>query len=280
MFGYIIVNKPEMKYKEFDLYHAYYCGLCRSLKKKYGIAGQISLSYDMTFLAILLTGLYEPREKKDKERCVIHPLKKHLFIENKFTEYAADMNVLLTFYKCEDDWKDERKISRRLYGSVLRNRGRKLLYGEKAEKIEGYLTELSKKEKAGNTDLDEMAGLFGKVLAEIFSYQEDEWEELLRRTGFYLGKFIYLLDAYEDLEQDSRENTYNPLKPYWQREDFENFAHQLLTMMIAECSRAFEQLPIIEHIEILRNILYSGVWGRYEMIKEKRRQKQETGQHE
>ena len=70
------------------------------------------------------------------------------------------------------------------------------------------------------------------------------------------------------------------MKPYWQREDFENFAHQLLTMMIAECSRAFEQLPIIEHIEILRNILYSGVWGRYEMIKEKRRQKQETGQHE
>ena len=66
LFGYIIVNKPEMKFKEFDLYHAYYCGLCRSLKKCYGMAGQISLSYDMTFLAMLLSGLYEPEETRSR----------------------------------------------------------------------------------------------------------------------------------------------------------------------------------------------------------------------
>ena len=106
LFGYIIVNKPEMKFKEFDLYHAYYCGVCRSLKKCYGMAGQISLSYDMTFLAMLLSGLYEPEETCSRERCVAHPLSRHMAIENIFTEYAADMNVLLTMYKCEDDWQD------------------------------------------------------------------------------------------------------------------------------------------------------------------------------
>ena len=120
LFGYIIVNKPEMKFKEFDLYHAYYCGLCRSLKKCYGMAGQISLSYDMTFLAMLLSGLYEPEETRSRERCVAHPLSRHMAIENIFTEYAADMNVLLTMYKCEDDWQDEKKFGRHLYGSVLK----------------------------------------------------------------------------------------------------------------------------------------------------------------
>ena len=82
LFGYIIVNKPEMKFKEFDLYHAYYCGLCRSLKKCYGMAGQISLSYDMTFLAMLLSGLYEPEETCSRERCVADIWRSRIFLQN------------------------------------------------------------------------------------------------------------------------------------------------------------------------------------------------------
>lgn len=148
LFGYIIVNKPEMKFKEFDLYHAYYCGLCRSLKKCYGMAGQISLSYDMTFLAMLLSGLYEPEETCSRERCVAHPLSRHMAIENIFTEYAADMNVLLTMYKCEDDWQDEKKFGRHLYGNVLKVKSiKKNPYPEKAEKIKACLESLSQKGK-------------------------------------------------------------------------------------------------------------------------------------
>ena len=118
-----------------------------------------------------------------------------------------------------------------------------------------------------------MAGIFGEIMAEIFAYQQDEWEQTLRKCGFYLGKFIYLLDAYEDVEEDIRKNTYNPLKEKYRGEDFESSAGRLLTMMIAECSKCFEQLPILKNVEILRNILYSGVWYRYEMVREKRRQK-------
>ena len=122
-----------------------------------------------------------------------------------FTEYAADMNVLLTMYKCEDDWQDEKKAGRHLYGSVLKVKStKKNPYPEKAEKIKACLESLSQKEKENVQDIDTMSGLFGEIMAELFAYQKDAWEPLLRKMGFYMGKFIYLLDAYEDVEEDKR----------------------------------------------------------------------------
>lgn len=286
MFGYITVNKPEMKFKEFAVYHSYYCGLCQVLKKKYGAAGQMSLSYDMTFLVMLLTGLYEPKEKRGLTRCIAHPLEKHPTTINQFTEYAADMNLLLTYYKCEDDWKDEKKLLRHVYAQILDGKYKKVQsYREKAEKIKKLLESLSLDEQKNITDLDRMAGHFGEIMAEVFAYRQDEWEVSLRRMGFYLGKFIYLLDAYEDVEEDIKKNHYNPLKERYEeakreksQKAFETSCAELLTMMIAECSREFEKLPILENVEILRNILYSGVWYRYELVKEKRKnQKNKTG---
>ena len=77
MFGYISVNKPELKVRDFDVYHAYYCGVCRDLRADFGVTGQMTLSYDLTFLGILLTALYEPDETQETTRCLIHPLTKH-----------------------------------------------------------------------------------------------------------------------------------------------------------------------------------------------------------
>ena len=187
LFGYIIVNKPEMKFKEFDLYHAYYCGVCRSLKKCYGMAGQISLSYDMTFLAMLLSGLYEPEETCSRERCVAHPLSRHMAIENIFTEYAADMNVLLTMYKCEDDWQDEKKAGRHLYGSVLKVKStKKNPYPEKARKDQS-LSGKSFAERKGKCPGVSIRcrGFFGEIMAELFAYQKDcVGRPLLRKWAF------------------------------------------------------------------------------------------------
>lgn len=95
MFGYIVVNQQEMKFKEFDEYHRYYCGLCRALKEDQGAKGQLSLSYDMTFLVLLLTGLYEPSEERGTKRCVVHPMTKHEYARNLYSDYAADMNRYL-----------------------------------------------------------------------------------------------------------------------------------------------------------------------------------------
>ena len=108
MFGYIAINKAEMKFRDFDIYHAYYCGLCKDLKERYGRSGQITLSYDMTFLIILLSGLYEPPAEDSIRNCVAHPFQKHPARTNEITQYAADMNIVLSYYKCLDDWTDER----------------------------------------------------------------------------------------------------------------------------------------------------------------------------
>lgn len=95
-------------------------------------------------------------------------------------------------------------------------------------------------------------------------------ERLPSPNGIFLGKFIYLMDAYEDIDDDIANACYNPFMQFREREDFDDYCKQILTMMIAECSREFEKLPILTHAEILRNILYSGVWCRFEAICEKR----------
>ena len=275
MFGYIIINKAEMKFKEFDVYHSFYCGICRELKRKYGISGQLSLSYDMTFLAILLTGLYEPETEQSSCKCIAHPFENHETRRNIFTEYAADMNALFAYYKCRDDWEDERKLWKLIYGRLLEGKAGKQLhaYSEKLRKIALTMQNFSEAEQAENTDIDTLAGLFVKVMAEIVTPREDEWSENLRALGFFLGKFIYLCDAYEDVEKDIKKGTFNPLKRRYECPDFEEECKTILMMMMSECCREFEKLPILENVEILRNILYSGVWGRYEAVHERRMEK-------
>jgi len=132
------------------------------------------------------------------------------------------------------------------------------------------MRELSVQEKKQNRDIDLMAGIFGEMMSEIFAYRKDEWEDELRNIGSYLGKFIYLMDAYEDLEEDRKKERYNPFAGRCENPDFEEEVRTILTMMMAGCSREFEKLPIIENVEILRNILYSGVWSRYEFLKKKK----------
>lgn len=281
MFGYIMINKAEMKFREYDVYHAYYCGICRDLKRKYGAAGQVSLSYDMTFLAMLLTGLYEPETKIGDCRCAVHPLERHAVRNNIFTEYAADMNALFACYKCQDDWKDEKKLYRLAYGRILEGKMKPLreAYGEKLRRISRLMADFAAAEQREDDDLqlDVLAGMFGSVMAEVVAVREDEWAKDLRRFGFFLGKFIYLMDAYEDVETDIRKGTPNPLKRRYGSPDFEEECRTILVMMMSECCSAFEVLPILDHVEILRNVLYSGVWCRYEMIHEKRRQKEQQG---
>ena len=280
MFGYIIINKGDMKFKEFDVYHSYYCGLCQSLKDRYGVRGQISLTYDMTFLALLLTSLYEPATREATTNCIAHPFEKHLVRQNEFSDYAADMNILFTYYKCVDDWQDDKKLNKLAYGKALQKSYRKLCtaYGEKAKNIATLMQKLSQGEQAKSADVDYMSGLFGAVMGNLMTPKNDEWTENLYNLGSYLGKFIYLLDAYEDIEDDIRKNRYNPLIQKYNNPDFDEEIKMILTMMMTGCCKEFEKLPIIENIEILRNILYSGVWYRYEAVRQKREQKKSEGQ--
>lgn len=279
MFGYVVMNKPEIKFKDYEMYRSFYCGLCRELREKYGIPGQISLTFDMTFVILLLSGLYEPPTQKGTTRCIVHPVCRQPVRKNTFTEYAADMNIILSYYKCIDDWKDERKYLKLAYAKLLENKNNRLTgtraYAKKVERIVDCLEELSSLEKAGEQNLDVMAGCFGKIMEEIFVCREDMWESKLRRMGFYLGKFIYLLDAYDDVEEDVKNGNYNPFAQKYKMKEFEEEVRQILILMLAETCREFEKLPIIKYGEILRNILYSGVWCRFEEITRKRKEAQE-----
>ena len=274
MFGYVVMNKPEIRFRDFDLYRSFYCGLCRELREKYGISGQITLTYDMTFVVVLLSALYEPPTQKGTTRCVIHPVCRQPVRKNAATEYGADMNVLLTYYKCMDDWEDEKKFAALGYGKILQRKNNRLSrrYPEKAEKIRKLLEKLSQMEKAGETDIDKMSGCFGRIMEEIFAWKKDVWEGSLRRMGFYLGKFIYILDAYDDVEKDVKNGNYNPFAEKYIMKGFDEQVRQLLVMMMAQTCREFEKLPIIKYTDILRNILYSGVWCRFEAIARKRRE--------
>lgn len=277
MFGYIMIHKPELKFREFDVYQSYYCGLCRSLKERYGKLGQLTLSYDMTFVALLLSSLYEPETDSGFQRCTVHPLKKHFYRQNGFVDYAADMNVLLSYEKCVDDWNDEKKFRKHCMALLLKNKNESVCkkYPEKCKKIYECMKDIHDIEKNQSMDLDGASGKFGELMAEIFAYRPDEWSETLKRMGFFFGKFIYLMDAYEDIEADLKTGNYNPFREYVHRPDFEEQAERILSMMMAECSKSFERLPIIENAEILRNILYAGVWSRFEQVREKRKEQLE-----
>ena len=197
------------------------------------------------------------------------------------TAYAADMNVLFSYYKCKDDWQDERKITKLAEVQCLKTAFSVLAgkYPQKVKKIASLMREIALEEKKQTDDIDRMSGLFGDVMAEIMVYKVDEWANSLRTIGWYLGKFIYLCDAYEDIEKDLKDGNYNPFKKKWENPDFEEECNTILTLLMAECSKEFEKLPILDPIEILRNILYSGVWYRYETVKAKREKEQEK-QHE
>ncbi|WFR55508.1 DUF5685 family protein [Anaerocolumna sp. AGMB13025] len=278
MFGYVNIYKPELKMKDFYKYKAYYCGLCKTLKDRYGRLGQMTLSYDMTFLVLLLTSLYESDTVKDQNRCIIHPVKKHDTLCNEITEYVADMNIALSYYHFLDDWQDEKSVAglagskalKRAYGKI---NGK---YPRQCSVIRECLNRLMESETQKETSIDIVSGCFGELMAELFVYRQDMWEDSLRKTGFYLGKFIYILDAYDDLEKDIKNNSYNPLIGISKDEDYEEKCMSMLNMMMAETTREFEKLPCLLDIDILRNILYLGVWSKLETLKKERNEKEGT----
>lgn len=280
MFGYINVNREKLNAADSSMYQSYYCGLCQVLKEEFGRKGQMLLNYDMTFLVVLLTGLYELEDKKSGFVCAIHPPKKRTARCNEATRYAAAMNVLLSAKNFEDDWNDSRIYTKKALSQMFKKDYERIRrqYPRQEEAIAEYLRRLEQAEKNCERNVDVAAGLTGEMLGEIFVWKENDiWAEELRCMGFYMGKFIYLMDAYEDIAKDEKNRCYNVLSlmQHETEQDFETFSKLMLTSMMAECAKSFERLPILLHAEICRNILYSGVWTKYEYLRLKKQKKAE-----
>ena len=274
MFGYVNADKNEMTDEERSTYQAYYCGLCRELKRQAGAGAQICLNYDITFLAILLSGLYEPDEVTEPFRCRLHPTKKRFFHESEVMQYAASMNIVLSYYKLLDDYQDDHKTSRKKIANRFEPVVKRVCeeYPRQTQAIEDFVRDLSDAEYRQEDNLTVLSALSGDMLGELFCYkEEDVWNESLRSMGYYLGKFIYLLDAYDDMEKDRKNHSFNPmLRAIDKDPSYDAFCRQVLVSLIAECTKEFERLPILKNASILRNILYSGIWTKYYMIQARR----------
>ena len=272
MFGYITVNKKELKIKEWERYHAYYCGLCHSLKEVAGAKARMTVSYDMTFLAMLLDDLYDCEKKEGKRRCPVHPAKQQEYVMSEASLYAAKMNLLLCYDNLLDDWKDEKNPAAFTGAMLIRGAREKIAkeYPRQTRAVEQYIEKLHACEERKEPNLDVAAGLTGEMLGELFCMKEDEWRDELYQTGFYLGKFIYLMDAFEDMETDAKKGNYNPFLLCRGAVQNRDLAEESLNMMAAKTAEYFERLPLVENVEILRNILYAGIWAKYETLKAKR----------
>ena len=272
MFVYVRINKMDLTFREFDYYKGYYCGLCKYLKENHGEVSRLSLNYDITFLIVILTALYKLDSDITYERCIANPLKKKMRIVNEITEYAASMNILLSYYKLEDNLYDDNGIKDKLAYELYKGKLKKAYekYPQKAEYIKQQLGNLRELEKQESKSIDKVSNTFGNLMGEIFVYKKDEYEQNLRNIGFNLGKYIYILDAYEDLEEDNKKGRYNPFIDYIdKKEELKNKVDRLISMSLGMATKNIEQLNLEFNKSIIDNIIYSGVYLRYKSILEK-----------
>ena len=263
MFGYITANLAALDDAQRLRYRGCYCGLCRALQAEYGAPARMALTYDMTFLTLLLSSLYEPDEQSGARRCAVHPLRPRAWWQNRITRYAAAMNTLLAYDKCLDDWQDDRNLLRRAEAQLLAPAARRAAAGwpRQSSVVQHQLRQLAALEQPGLPFSEDAAACFGNLMAELFVYQEDRWAPALRRFGCSLGKFLYFLDAACDLAEDTRRGRYNPLLPL-DLSSGRDFAPQL-RLLIADAAAEFERLPLVQDAALLRNVLYLGVWQQF-----------------
>ena len=261
MFGYVSVDVSELNEEEKLRYNSVYCGICRNIRSQSSNPARLALSYDMAFLALLLTSLYEPEEQGGPNACILHPMKKKPWMDNEYIRYAADMNVALAYYNCLDDWQDDHKVTARMAAALLKKSYPEIKsrFPRQCAAIEQCIDALSALEKAGCPNPDEPAGCFGKLMAELMVYREDLWADDLRGLGFALGRFIYLADAAIDYRSDLKKNKYNPYAAMGSGENWTQWEQYLLLAM-GRCTEHFERLPLVQDKTLLDKILYSGVW--------------------
>lgn len=272
MFGYVITNCKTLSEGERQRLRALYCGMCRTLKQRYGHIGRFALSYDMTFLALVLSALYEPEEATGVEKCLPHPVKAHPYAVTEMSAYAADINVALAYHKCADNWQDDHNVAYAAARGALSGAYKKAFerIPEKCRAIEKWMSDIRALEADGCEELDPPMNLTGELMGKLFQYDpNDYFAAQLYDMGAGLGRFIYFMDAYDDLDSDIRHKRFNPLKGLRRQDDFEALCKSGLTMMMADCAEAFERLPIVKDADLIRNILYSGVWARYGYIQSK-----------
>lgn len=266
MFGYLTADTATLTEEQLKRYQACYCGLCRSLEKRHGQLSRLTLNYDVTFLVLLLSSLYEPAETAGESTCIRHLKTPQPWINNEICDYAADVNLALAYLKCLDDWEDEGSLPALTQARVLRPGYETVqkAYPRQCAAMEQALKDLHSIEQENREAPDAAAACFGRLMAELFVYREDRWADTLRHMAHALGRFLYLMDACMDLDSDTLHNSYNPFRRYYRRPDNEQRFRDILKMQLGECVFYFDKLPLVQDAGLLKNILCAGLWARFD----------------
>ncbi len=269
VFGYVNIYKDELKVKDYNIYRSYYCGLCKKLGEEFSIRARLSLNYDFAFLALVLSSLSDGKEEIKYENCFIHPLTKRPVLKSDdYLTYSAYMSIIVTYFKLKDDVSDNKNI--KSFFAYLFFKGyfkkAKKKYPKKCEIIKTILEELNIKEKENCADIDEVSDCFGRLLSEVFL--KDGEDRALKEFSYQLGRFIYIIDALDDIEKDIKSKNYNPfIKKYsYNNEDAKEFKKRvcseydlIVTLTLESIASAFELIDFKKNKTILQNIVYLGL---------------------
>lgn len=217
MFGYVKPFVPNLRVKEYDFYKSVYCGLCRSMKKHTGNISRVTLSFDMTFFALIRIALAETDFLLRKRRCALHPLRKRpMMDDNDALSYTSFVSAVLMYHKVKDTiaddggWKRMGALMIQPYASGMKRKAKKAC-SEILEIAERSMAALSALEKASCETPDAPADVFGQMLGEFLSYGLSEKKaRLAYEIGLHTGRWVYLTDAVLDYDDDKKSGSYNP----------------------------------------------------------------------
>ncbi len=268
MFGYIRAYKPEMRIKEYELYKAVYCSLCRELGKSYGLFARFTLSYDFTFLSILSMSLNDKCCSTSSKRCAFNPAKKCTYVDDvSELEFTAATAMIMLYYKLLDNIQDEKGVKKLsymllkpLFSSARKKAAAK--FPETDAVVADYIDKQQKLEAELCDDLDTAAEPTAECMSKILMTLSNDAnaKRCLSRVGYSIGRYIYILDAATDLEEDIKQGKYNPLKG--KNLSNEDIAFQL-NICICEAAKAYELIDIKKFKNILDNLLYLGLEETY-----------------
>lgn len=269
MFGYVKPYSPELKVREQDAYQGIYCGLCRAMGKCTGHCSRLSLNYDFVFLAAVRAALTKDKLEYTPHRCFVHPFKKRAMADRgPSLDYAARASAILVYEKLCDDKKDEKGIKRlraRLLSPFARRAKKRADLPELSKTVKTKLEELDIIEKEKNESVDTPALKFGELLGEIFAYGLDgDQKRIAYSIGMNTGKWIYAVDAADDMEEDIKSGSYNPYLILWEN-DISRAKEEIptsLRLLLKDLSAAIELIDFTDTPTtegIIKNIIYLGM---------------------
>ncbi|MDR2670321.1 MAG: DUF5685 family protein [Oscillospiraceae bacterium] len=271
MFGYVRPLRCELRVADWERFRAAYCGLCHTLAREYGWKARYLLGYDFTFLALALS-LYEAPARPGRRRCPTHPFRRRpCLASGEAMRAAADLTVLLTYHKWRDTVQDESgltALAARLGGRLLRGACRKAAARrpETAAEVVRALTDLRTLEEARTPAIDPPADAFARLLASLGDLApEESGRRVLRRLLYHLGRWIYLMDACQDLPADTAKGRYNPVAARYRIADGALTGEARASLgETALCSRremelALSLLPDTPDTPVVANIILDGL---------------------